>query len=122
MNTRKSRATYSHNYKIGDWIEVAAGYGYIEGHAKIIETTAKTYTYALAAIHGQRVTNFHYAKRMFNNVTGSSYDSQDWDFSIPFDGNECHFTFDSQEITKRAAQNNPKKVVPSYRSVRHARD
>ena len=114
---KKTRPTYTHNYEIGDWIEVWGSYGSFEGNAKIIKTTAKTYTYKFAHINGHRFHNFESAKIRFNNVTGWGDSShQEWDFTIPMTGNECNFTFDGEKETKRAGQRNPTQVDPCYRS------
>jgi len=120
---KKTRPTYTHNYTVGDWIEVRGDYGGINCHAKIIKTTPKTYSYQLAQINGKRWNNFESAKQFFSNVTGrSSACNQDWDFTIPFENNESEFTFESVTHNKRAAERNPSIVVPGYRSKHQSGD
>jgi hypothetical protein len=120
---KKTRPTYTHDYTVGDWIEVRGDYGGINCHAKIIKTTPKTYSYQLAQINGKRWNNFESAKQFFSNVTGrSSACNQDWDFTIPFESNESDFTFESVIYKKHAAERNPSIVVPGYRSKHQSGD
>ena len=106
--------TFTHDYNVGDWIEIKGGWGTLVGNARITKVTEKTFTYEIARIFGRRCSNFDYAKKNFINVEGEG-DSNFWDFIIPISGNEWAFTFEGRK-TERAKRQNHNKVTPGYRS------
>jgi hypothetical protein len=120
LNIRKRAESGTHDYAVGDWIEVYGDYGFFFGHARITRVTKASYWYELASIYNGRFNNYNTAVSMFKNVTGWNRD-QEWDFTIPYKGNEEAFTFG---LTKRARGSarpygNPNKVEPGYRSYRN---
>ena len=120
LNTRKKTERCSHDYAVGDWISIYGDYGYFVGNARISRVTKASYWYEMAEIWGSGFHNFESARELFNNVKGESY-CQEWDFTIPYEGNEHAFTFSKPKMA-RAASYNPTKVTAGYRSERTQRD
>jgi hypothetical protein len=116
LNTRKKAERQTHDYAVGDWISVYGDYGYFRGNARITRVTKSSYWYEMAGIYGNGFHNYENAVRMFNDVTGHSY-GQEWDFTIPYAGNEDAFTFSEPQMA-RARKFNPSKIEPGYRSQR----
>jgi hypothetical protein len=116
LNTRKKAERHTHDYAVGDWIRVYGHYGHFRGHARITRVTKASYWYEMAGIYGGRFSNYDTAVERFNDVTGWSR-CQEWDFTIPYAGNEEAFTFSEPQMA-RASKHNPCKVEPGYRSER----
>lgn len=116
LNTRKKAERQTHDFAVGDWIRVYGYYGLFSGNARITRVTKSSYWYEMAGIYDGHCNNYDYAVRHFNNVTGWSR-CQEWDFTIPYAGNEEAFTFSEPQMA-RASKHNPSKVEPGYRSKR----
>jgi hypothetical protein len=115
------RVVFTHDYAVGDWIELWGDWGHLIGTARISKVTDKSYWYELASIYSGRFSNIASAKNLFDNVTGSGTAcGQEWDFTIPYQGNESAFTFGEPKMA-RAAGYNPNKVTAGYRSERTER-
>ena len=113
------RPKFTHDYAVGDWIEIWGDYGYFVGRARISRVTDSSYWYEMASIYGDRWTNFVNAQHTFTGVEGYSH-CQEWDFTIPYEGNESAFTFGKPKMA-RAAKYNPTKVTAGYRNERTER-
>ena len=121
-NKRKKAETFTHDYKVGDWIRIYGDYGWLKGNARITRVTKSSYWYEMAEIRGGRWANFNSAKAIFKDVTGwvEPHCGQEWEFTIPYAGNEHEFTFEKVKIA-RATKHNPSKVEPGYYSERRER-
>ena len=115
------RPSFTHDYAHGDWIQVYGDYGNFLGNARICRVTDKSYWYQLARIDGGHFNNLELARLRFKDVDVKFDWGQEWDFTIPFAGNEEHFTF-GEPIMRRASEYNPSIVTPGYRSERTQRD
>jgi hypothetical protein len=153
LNTRKKpdKLNGKNPYKVGDWISVSGRYGHFEGNARISRITDKSYWYEFCVPkEGKPFNNWDYAKTNYNNVEGGgeAIYHQEWDFTIPYEGNEDKLTFepegDSHRITNRIIEspsllekryeanknneyangqfNNTLKYVAGYRSERYQWD
>ena len=119
---KKTRPVATHDYAVGDWIEIYGDYSYFKGNARITRVTKSSYWYEIAEIHDNRWSNFENAKACFTGVTGWQEPKycQEWDFTIPYAGNEHAFTFQETRMA-RATSWNPSKVEAGYRSERTER-
>ena len=119
LNRRKRADLGTHDYAVGDWISVIGNYGRFIGHARITRVTKASYWYEVASIYNDRFSNYKTAVSMFENVTGWS-SGMEWDFTIPYAGNEEAFTFAKPRMARASARSygNPSKVEPGYRSQR----
>ena len=119
---KKKRETHTHDYKVGDWIEIYGDYSNFNGNARITRVTKSSYWYEIAEIRGGRWSNFELAKACFAGVTGWQEPTcrQEWDFTIPYAGNEQDFTFQEVKMA-RATSWNPSKVEAGYRTERTER-
>ena len=117
---KKTRPAATHDYAVGDWIELYGDWGHFLGNARITRVTKSSYWYEVAEIRGGRFSNFNRAKNIFNDVTGFERDSQEWDFTVPYAGNEDAFTFQEPRMARASAKQygNPSKIVAGYRSMR----
>ena len=118
-NKRKKVEKYTHDYEVGDWIQIYGDYGYLKGNARITRVTKSSYWYEIAQIRGDRWSNFDSAKVIFKDVTGWAEPicGQEWQFTIPYAGNEHEFTFRDVKMA-RASSYNPRKVEAGYYTER----
>lgn len=121
-NIKKEREKApTHSYKVGDWISVYGDYGSFKGNARITRVTKASYWYETALIWGGRFSHVKNAVRLFKNVNVEYDHGQEWNFTIPYEGNEEHFTFEPVKM-QRASSYNPRVVAPGYLSERTQRD
>ena len=134
-NERKkvSKVSIDNPYKVGDWVSYSNNYGYDRGYARISKLTPKGYylEYPLLKYkNGEfmgKVTNYDFARIHFNNVQGKSWD-QEWDWTIPYEGNEDMFFFKKSSKFNRLSNSeysNPPIVndeLHGYRSYRYQYD
>ena len=122
LNTRKKVEVQTHDYVVGDWISVVGDWNYLVGNARITKVTKASYWYEVAEIYGNQFCNGEMAEQRFTGVIneGGTHNSQEWDFTIPYEGNEEAFTFREPKMA-RASSYNPSKVEAGYRNERHER-
>lgn len=133
-NTRKnpSKIVGKNPYKVGDWI-YPKGWSLNDSPVRISRVSEKSIWYQYPYLLDddgnpvQHISNYYYVKSRFENVQGWE-SNQEWDWTVPFKGNEDKFFFDQEVGPRRISQydiDHPRVITDvleqGYRSERHER-
>lgn len=119
-------------YRVGDWI-FPTGWSLNDSPVRISRVSEKSIWYQFPYLLDydgnpiQHVSNYYYVRQRFDNVQGWE-SNQEWDWTVPFKGNEDRFIFGSEVGPRRISQsdiNKPRVITDvleqGYRSERHER-
>lgn len=130
IRVKPVKFTGKNPYKVGDWIS-PFGWNLNDSPVRITRVSDSSIWYQYPYIKDengnpiQHLSNYEYVKDRFCNVNGWS-DSQEWDWTVPYKGNEDCFTFGSVVGPRRISEGDikyPRTVTDvmkqGYRSERH---
>lgn len=132
IRNNPSKVVGKNPYKVGDWI-YPKGWSLNDSPVRISRVSEKSIWYQFPYLLGddgnpvQHITNYYYAKSRFENVQGWE-SNQEWDWTVPFKGNEDKFFFGQEVGPRRISQTDIDKprvitdvLKQGYRSERHER-
>ena len=110
MNTNKVK----NPYKVGDWVSYY-GNSRSSSHYRITRTSDKSIWVEEPILNGcsWREGGFLEAKRICKNVIGweEAIYRQDWEWAVPYEGNEQHFIFRDVKKPIRLSKKLPPRII-----------
>ena len=110
MNTNKVK----NPYKVGDWVRYY-GNSRSSSHYRITRTSDKSIWVEEPLLNGcsWREGGFLEAKRICKNVVGWEEDfyRQEWEWAVPYEGNEEHFIFRDVKKPIRLSKKLPPRII-----------
>ena len=115
LNTRKKPTTFKgkNPYKVGDWVDYY-GNSRSSSHYRITRTSDKSIWVEVPLLNGcsWREGGFLEAQRICKNVIGWEEDiyRQEWEWAVPYEGNEEHFIFKDVKKPIRLSNYSPRII------------